>query len=98
MMFYKPLVSLLVALAAASTVVASATPVARCGCDEDYPPPPAPTVSECNTGSISCCNTMTSTDNPVAGQVSGLLGLGALLDATLGVGLSCLPIVGAVQW
>ncbi|KAI0255281.1 hypothetical protein BJV78DRAFT_1178863 [Lactifluus subvellereus] len=96
MMLYKPLVSLVAVLAAASSVAASVTPVAR---GNDYPPPnlaPVP-ASQCNTQSLQCCNTFTSTSNPLTGLLSGLLGLGALLDASLGVGLSCLSIIGGTQ-
>lgn len=98
MMLYKPLVSLVAVLAAASSVAASVTPVARQA--SDYPPPNLTPVSEseCNTGSMQCCSTFTSTSNPLTGPLSGLLGLDALLDPALGVGLSCISIIGGTQW
>jgi hypothetical protein len=47
MVFHKSLVSLvMMAFAAASSVAASVTPVARCG---------APPPSQCNTGPTKCC-------------------------------------------
>ncbi|KAI0289045.1 hypothetical protein BC826DRAFT_1034038 [Russula brevipes] len=58
MMLFKPLVSLAMAFAAASSVAASVTPVPRGG---NYPPPVAPiSESQCDTGSIYCCNSVTS--------------------------------------
>jgi Fungal hydrophobin len=98
MMLHKPLVSFIAAFALASGIAVSATPVAR-GNDGGYPPPNVPpvTVNECDTGSMSCCNTYTSTSNPLVGELSGLLGVA--VDSALGVGLSCVPIIlSSVQW
>jgi hypothetical protein len=99
MMLHKPLVSFIAAFALASGIAVSATPVARGNDGGYYPPPNVPpvTVNECNTGSISCCGTYTSTSNPIVGALSGLLGIVA--DSALGVGLACSPIIlSSIQW
>ena len=98
MMFHKALISLVAALATASSVAASAVPVPR-GSDGAYPPPNLTPISysECNTGSAQCCKTYTSASNPLVGLLSGLLGLAG--DADVGAGLSCIPILASsVQW
>jgi hypothetical protein len=98
MMLHKPHVSFIAAFALASGIAVSATPVAR-GNDGGYPPPNVPpvTVNECDTGSISCCNTYTSTSNPDVGMLSGLLDI--VGDSGMGVGLACMPIIlSSVQW
>ncbi|KAH9170838.1 hypothetical protein EDB89DRAFT_1237619 [Lactarius sanguifluus] len=98
-MFHKSLVSFVAAMALASGVAVSANPlpgvVART--DPAYPPPPTTTVSQCNTGPVQCCNTFTSTSNPLTTLLSGLLPIGAIIDPNLGVGLSCLPIISSIQ-
>jgi len=99
MMLHKPLVSFIAAFALASGIAVSATPLARGNDGGYYPPPDVPpvTVNECDTGSMSCCDTYTSTDNPNVGMLSGLLGLTA--NPALGVGLSCIPILlSSIQW
>jgi len=59
MMFYKPLVSLVVAFAAASSVVAAAAPEARGG-------------KACEGGkSKYCCDTVTDSNNPLV-KASGI--------------------------
>jgi hypothetical protein len=81
----------------ASSIAAAATPVARG--DGGYPPPTLSpvTVNECDTGSLSCCGTVTSTSNPDVGVLEGLLGI--IANPALGVGLGCLPIlVSDIQW
>jgi Fungal hydrophobin len=98
MMLYnlKPLISLVAVFAAASGVSSTAVPVARGASDGGYPPPKLTSVSQCNTGSVQCCNTFTSTNNPLVGILSGILGVVA--DPSLGVGITCLPIIGSTQW
>jgi len=92
-MLYKPLVSLAMAFAAASSVAASVTPIPRGG---SYPPPVAPiSESQCDTGSIHCCNTVTSASNPLVTLIAGLLGV--VLNPAAGVGLSCTGIASANQ-
>lgn len=101
MMSYKPLpvVPLVVAFSAASsvTVAASVNPVAR-GNDGGYPPPDCEPISQsqCDMNSVQCCNTYTSADNPVVGLLSGVLGI--VLDTAAGVGVSCVGVVGGTQW
>ncbi|KAH9023825.1 hypothetical protein EDB85DRAFT_1989382 [Lactarius pseudohatsudake] len=98
MMFHKSLVSFVAAMTLASGVAVSANPlpgvVAR---TDPYPPPPTTTVSQCNTGPVQCCNTFTSTSNPLTALLSGLLPIGAIIDPNLGVGLGCLPIISGIQ-
>ncbi|KAH9022597.1 hydrophobin 2 [Lactarius hengduanensis] len=99
-MFQKSLVSFVAAMALASGVAVSANPllgvVAR-GNDPLYPPPPTTPVSQCNTGPVQCCNTLTSTSNPLVTLLSGLLPIGTIIDPNLTVGLSCLPIISSIQ-
>jgi Fungal hydrophobin len=94
MMLYKPFVSLLTALAVVGSVAASATPVARGG----YPPPSPPPVSQCNTGSVQCCDILTNSDNPVLDLLVGLLPLGTIIDPTLIVGLTCSVLEVGDPW
>ena len=74
-MLYKPIVALFMALAATGGVAASTTPVRRGG---GYAPPPGPTIpaGDCNTDTkLYCCDSLTSTSNPIVGLL-GLVGLG----------------------
>jgi hypothetical protein len=74
-MLYKPLVALFMVFAATGGVAASATPVRRGG---GYAPPPGPTIpaGNCNSNTkLYCCNTLTSTNNPIVG-VLNLVGVG----------------------
>ena len=96
MMFYKPIVSLVAGLAVVGSAAAATTPVARG--DGGYPPPTVTPINQCNTGPVQCCNTYTSTSNPVTSLLAGPLGLGGLLDPALGVGISCLALIGGNQW
>jgi Fungal hydrophobin len=95
-MFYKPIVSLVAGLAVVGSAAAATTPVARG--DGGYPPPTVTPINQCNTGPVQCCNTYTSTSNPVTSLLAGPLGLGGLLDPALGVGISCLALIGGNQW
>ncbi|KIJ28120.1 hypothetical protein M422DRAFT_235749 [Sphaerobolus stellatus SS14] len=53
---------------------------------------PSPqSVSQCNTGSISCCNTVQSASSSAVSSLLGLLGI-VLGDITGQVGLGCTPI------
>lgn len=85
MLFYKPLVSFVVAFVAASSVAGSATPVAR----TNYPPPSPPAVNQCNSSQTYCCNTWTNANNPdlPLGLIGVLLGL--VLDINLIQALGC---------
>ncbi|KAH9057707.1 hypothetical protein EDB87DRAFT_1578586 [Lactarius vividus] len=100
MMFYKSLVSFVAAMALSSGVAVSANPlqgvVAR-GNDPVYPPPTLTPVTQCDPGPVQCCNTLTSTSNPVVALLSGLLPIGTIIDPTLDVGLNCFPIIGSIQ-
>jgi hypothetical protein len=89
-MLYKPLVALFMALAATGGVAASATPVRRGGGGGGgyYPPPAGPTIpaGNCNSNTaLYCCNSLTSTSNPLVGIITGLLGL----EPDLLAGLNC---------
>ncbi|KIJ28121.1 hypothetical protein M422DRAFT_270614 [Sphaerobolus stellatus SS14] len=54
-------------------------------------PSPNGGVSQCNTGSISCCNTVQSASSSAVTTLLGLLGI-VLGDITGQVGLGCTPI------
>lgn len=97
MMFYKLLISFLMAFVAASCVAASATPVARS--NYDYPPPlPDPTpTSQCDPADTYCCNTWTTSQNPVLGVTD----IGVLfyhLDPNLIDGLDCTSTFDNGNW
>lgn len=89
MMFYKPLVSFVVAIAAASSVAASATPVAARGATPvargDYPPPSPSPTNECGSGNTYCCDTWTNANNPIL----ALIGLLIPLNIDLIQGVLC---------
>ncbi|KAH9017614.1 hypothetical protein EDB85DRAFT_2015354 [Lactarius pseudohatsudake] len=72
---YKPIVSLIIAFAAASSATASATPLHRRG-DGGYPPPYAPPVprTQCSGARSKCCNEYTSSQNPSMVDLVGSLG------------------------
>ncbi|KAH9984042.1 hypothetical protein BJV74DRAFT_886499 [Russula compacta] len=95
MMLSKSLVSVFAALAAVSSVAATATPVRRGGNNGGYSlPPNPPTVKECSGGSPVCCNIFT-TAKDAGSLVSGLLG--SLQNQNPNVGLTCTSIVGDNQ-
>ncbi len=85
-MLYKSLVSFIAAFAVASGVAVSANPVARDGGGS----------SQCNTGSVSCCDQVTSGGDPQAVAAAKLVGITVGADVT--VGLNCVSLVGTVQW
>jgi len=51
---------------------------------------PSGISNSCNTGSVQCCNSVTTAKNPVAALLLGLLGL--VLDGNTSVGLTCSPV------
>ncbi|KAH9857643.1 fungal hydrophobin-domain-containing protein [Lenzites betulinus] len=53
-------------------------------------------TSNCNTGSIQCCNSLESTDSAAGSALLGVLGIVAQ-DVTGDIGLECspIPVVGA---
>ncbi|KAK1229775.1 hypothetical protein PQX77_007152 [Marasmius sp. AFHP31] len=61
----------------ALTTLAVATPVARSG--------------DCTTGTLECCNNVTTAKDPVAALLIALLGI-VVQDVNVGVGLTCSPI------
>lgn len=48
-------------------------------------------VSECNTGSIQCCDSLSSSSNPVTGLLLGLLGV-VVEGINVPIGITCTPI------
>jgi len=89
-MLYKSLVSFIAAIAVTSGVAVSATPVAR------WTPPPSNTNTECNTGSVACCDQVVSGNDPSATSLGGLLGINIPVDVP--VGLNCISVVSSVGW
>ena len=69
------------------------------------PQPPAPTapsgVSQCNTGSTQCCNSVQSASSSTINLLTGLLGI-VLGPVTGNVGVTCSPLsvvgVGGNSW
>ncbi|KAL4262258.1 Hydrophobin [Pleurotus pulmonarius] len=53
--------------------------------------PTSTPVSECNTGSIQCCNSVQAASSPAVGLLAGLLGI-VLGPLTGLVGLTCSPL------
>ncbi|ESK90034.1 hydrophobin [Moniliophthora roreri MCA 2997] len=70
----------LISLAALATL-AAATPTRR----TDKP------ASECTTGPVQCCDTVTNAGDPSAAKIIGLLGI-VVQDLNVPVGLTCSPI------
>nr|CAC86005.1 hydrophobin 2 [Dictyonema glabratum] len=56
------------------------------------PSPAAATIpaSQCNTGSLQCCQTLSNSSNSGVTTLSGLLGI--VIPANVPVGLTCNPI------
>lgn len=44
----------------------------------------------CSTGPVQCCNTLTTSNDPLAQLIAGLLGI--VLGGNVGVGLTCSPL------
>ncbi|EEB97363.1 hypothetical protein MPER_03332 [Moniliophthora perniciosa FA553] len=70
----------LISLAALATL-AAATPTRR----TDKP------ASECSTGPVQCCNTITNAGDPTAAGVLALIGV-VVQDLNVPVGLTCTPV------
>jgi hypothetical protein len=85
MMLQKSLVSFIAAFSVVTSVAASVTPVARGG-------------SACNTGTQSCCNTVTNANDPIVAALQGLLGIAIPADLAVPIGISCLSVLGANSW
>ena len=54
-------------------------------------PVPGDGAGQCNVGSLQCCDSVQSSDNPSVQNLLGLLGV-ALDGLTIPVGLTCDPI------
>jgi len=52
--------------------------------------------SECDTGSVQCCDQVTSGGDPSVRSLSSLLGL--VISPTAIVGLNCIGVLSATQW
>ncbi|THU98547.1 fungal hydrophobin [Dendrothele bispora CBS 962.96] len=77
----------------AFTVLAAATPTAPKPPTTTTAPGPTQTitVSQCNTGSINCCNSLERADSSAVGVLLGLLGV-VLQGVEALVGITCTPI------
>ena len=85
-MLYKSLVSYIAAFTMASSVAVSANPVARGGGGS----------SQCNTGSVQCCNQITNGGNAAVVALASTLGI--VVSPTDVVGLTCTSVTSADQW
>ena len=84
MMLHKSLVSFIAAFTVATGVVASTTPVARDG--------------QCNTGTQSCCNSITYSTDPIVAVLKNLVNIAIPVDASIPLGISCVNILSASSW
>ncbi|KAF8909691.1 hydrophobin [Gymnopilus junonius] len=61
---------------------------------------PSGISNSCNTGSVQCCNSVATTENPVVGLIAELLGI--VIPAGVLVGLTCAGIsvggLGTNSW
>jgi hypothetical protein len=94
-MLYKPLISLVMAFAAASSVAASVAPVARDG----YAPSNVPTIppKQCQ-GHVKCCQSLSTHADP---NLKGLGGFGSVPTPdpdVFGTGCADLDINNFSQW
>ncbi|THH00956.1 hypothetical protein EW145_g7005 [Phellinidium pouzarii] len=55
--------------------------------------PTATTISQCNTGPAQCCQSTSSSEDPVTQLLLGLLGV-VLEGITADIGITCSPILG----
>ncbi|EJD00379.1 fungal hydrophobin [Fomitiporia mediterranea MF3/22] len=55
------------------------------------PTPGGEPASQCSTGPVQCCNTVTTAGDPAAAGVLALIGV-VVQDLTVPVGLTCDPI------
>ncbi|PFH48943.1 hypothetical protein AMATHDRAFT_148816 [Amanita thiersii Skay4041] len=53
-----------------------------------------PDEGNCNTGPVQCCNSVTTTANPVARTIAGIVGATLGLDVPVGLGCSPLSVIG----
>ncbi|KIJ40030.1 hypothetical protein M422DRAFT_257096 [Sphaerobolus stellatus SS14] len=84
-MFFKATVISSLAITAATAVPTVTVTVTA-------PASTVTTISQCNTGSAQCCNTVGAADSlPLVGPILGLLGV-VLDDLSVIVGLGCTPI------
>ena len=51
---------------------------------------PSGSPSSCSTGPVQCCNKVTTSNDPVAKLIIGLLGI--VLGPNVSVGLTCSPL------
>ncbi|KZT24901.1 hypothetical protein NEOLEDRAFT_401886 [Neolentinus lepideus HHB14362 ss-1] len=74
------------------------SPAPGSGSDSGSSPAPGPTTSQCNTGTVQCCQQLQSAGSPEHTTLSGLLGLfGDLANLPIGVGCSPIPVGGLAQ-
>jgi hypothetical protein len=85
-MLHKSLVSFIAAFAVATSVTASAIPVAR----NDG--------SECNTGTLQCCDSTAYSNDPVLASLASLLDIALPVDASIPIGISCFGVLSSSAW
>jgi len=83
MILHKCLISFIAAFAVATSVTASATPVVRGG------------GSECNTGTLQCCDSTAYSDDPIVGTLDGLADTDIPVGASIPLGIACYGILVA---
>ncbi|TFK28332.1 fungal hydrophobin [Coprinopsis marcescibilis] len=51
-------------------------------------------VSQCNGGTVKCCNSVASSNDSSAGLIAGLLGIALPLNSIVGLGCTTLNVIG----
>jgi hypothetical protein len=82
--FNKSLISFIAAFAVVTGVAASVTPVARCDGG-----------NQCNTGTQSCCNSVTNSNSPIVAFLKNFVDIAIPVNPSIPLGISCVGIASA---